>query len=116
MHEECDSHLLPGLNTSKSEVLSSGMVIGGTLIDEYILSARLGVDKNESGEHWNNFKEKHLSAFEYNGIFPSIRASFHANVMDLPSTLYKVIPNYFNISENLKFTKNKKNKGLSILF
>lgn len=41
----------------------------GYLIDEPVLAARLGVDKEKSGRDWESFRDTHFSEVQYKGAF-----------------------------------------------
>lgn len=64
-----------GFNVSRfaALVLNDLFEHPGQLIDEWILAARLGVDKKKSGKEWDKFKETWFGKARYRGVFSKLR-------------------------------------------
>lgn len=54
-------------------VLHDLFMYSGWLIDESVLAARLGVDKEKSGYDWEKFRDTHFSEVQYKGAFAELK-------------------------------------------
>lgn len=54
-------------------VLHDLFMYSGWLIDESVLAARLGVDKEKSGHEWEKFRDTYFSEVQYKGAFAELK-------------------------------------------
>lgn len=54
-------------------VLHDLFIYSGWLIDESVLAARLGVDKDKSGDDWEKFRDTYFSVVQYKGAFAKLK-------------------------------------------